>query len=69
MAPLLVFIDLNTAVFGNLSLRPLFLNYQIDYRYKSIGLSAQYSDEDIVAKWNITINPSRLILLLLHLII
>ena len=60
MAPLLVFIDLNTGVFGNLSLRPSYSrNYQIDYRYKSIGLSAQYSDEDdIVARWSPTINPS-----------
>jgi hypothetical protein len=58
MAPMLIFLDLNTAVFGNLSLRPAFSrNYQIDYRYKSIGLSAQYSNEnDVFARFSPTIN-------------
>lgn len=58
MAPMLIFLDLNTAVFGNLSLRPAFSrNYQIDYRYKSIGLSAQYSNEnDVSARFSPTIN-------------
>ncbi len=58
MAPMLIFLDLNTAVFGNLTLRPAFSkNYQIDYRYKSIGLSAQYSDEkDVFAKFSPTID-------------
>ncbi len=58
MAPILVFLDLNTAIFGNLSLRPSYSrNYQIDYRYKSIGLSAQYSKEnDVFARFSPTIN-------------
>tara|TARA_A100001011_G_scaffold164604_1_gene173224 strand:+ start:211 stop:2604 length:2394 start_codon:yes stop_codon:yes gene_type:complete len=59
MAPMLIFLDLNTAAFGNLSLRPAFSkNYQIDYRYKSIGLSAQYSNEnDVFARFSPSINP------------
>lgn len=58
MAPMLIFLDLNTAVFGNLSLRPSYSrNYQIDYRYKSIGLSAQYSNEnDVFARFSPTID-------------
>ena len=58
MAPMLIFLDLNTAVFGNLSLRPSYSrNYQIDYRYKSVGLSAQYSNEnDVFARFSPTID-------------
>lgn len=58
MAPMLVFLDLNTAIFGNLSLRPSYSrNYQIDYRYKSVGLSAQYSNEnDVFARFSPTID-------------
>lgn len=58
MAPMLIFLDLNTAVFGNLSLRPSYSrNYQVDYRYKSIGLSAQYSNEnDVFARFSPTID-------------
>lgn len=54
MAPMLIFLDLNTAVFGNLSLRPSYSrNYQIDYRFKSVGLSAQYSNEnDVFARFS-----------------
>ena len=54
MAPMLVFLDLNTAIFGNLSLRPSYSrNYQIDYRFKSVGLSAQYSNEnDVFARFS-----------------
>ena len=58
MAPMLIFLDLNTAVFGNLSLRPSYSrNYQIDYRFKSVGLSAQYSNEnDVFARFSPTID-------------
>ena len=58
MAPMLIFLDLNTAVFGNLSLRPSYSkNYQIDYRFKSIGLSVQYSNEDdVFARFSPTID-------------
>lgn len=58
MAPMLIFLDLNTAVFGNLSLRPSYSrNYQIDYRFKSFGLSAQYSNEnDVFARFSPTID-------------
>ena len=58
MAPMLIFLDLNTAVFGNLTLRPSYSrNYQIDYRFKSIGLSAQYSNEsDVFARFSPTID-------------
>ena len=58
MAPYLVFLDLNTAVFGNVKLVPSYSkNYQLDYRYKTISLSAQYSDEtDVYEKFTPAIN-------------
>ena len=58
MAPFLIFLDLNTAVFGNVGLVPSYSkNYQLDYRYKTISLSAQYSDEtDVYEKFTPTIN-------------
>lgn len=58
MAPILVFLDLNSAFFGNVSLRPSYSqNYQIDYSYKSINFSGQYSKEtDVFAKWTPTID-------------
>ena len=58
MAPFLIFLDLNTAVFGNVKLVPSYSkNYQLDYRYKTISLSAQYSDEtDVYEKFTPTIN-------------
>ena len=54
MAPLLVFFDLNTAVFGNLTLQPSFSdNYQIDYRIKSLSISGQYSREkNVIARFS-----------------
>ena len=54
MAPWLVFLDLNTAVFGNLTLQPSFSdNYQIDYRIKSLSISGQYSREkDVIARFS-----------------
>ena len=54
MAPWLVFLDLNTAVFGNLTLQPSFSdNYQIDYRIKSLSISGQYSREkNVIARFS-----------------
>ncbi len=58
MAPLAAFIDLNTAIFGNLSLVPSYSdNIQFDYRFKSLNISAQYSIEnDIIARFSPTID-------------
>ncbi len=58
MAPLAAFIDLNTAIFGNLSLVPSYSdNIQFDYRFKSLNVSAQYSiEKDIIARFSPTID-------------
>ena len=49
LAPFVLFFDLDSGVQGNTSLQPSFTdNFQIDYRFKSISISAQYADENDV---------------------
>ena len=53
MAPFVFFVDLEQAFEGNVSLKPSFTNnYQLDYRYKSINLTVQYTDEkDVISRF------------------
>ena len=53
LAPFVLFFDLDSGVQGNTSLQPSFTNnFQIDYRYKSISISAQYADEkDVMGRF------------------
>ena len=46
LAPFTIFFDLDQAILGNTSLQPSFTNnFQIDYRFKTISISSQYSIE------------------------
>lgn len=58
LAPFTIFLDLDQVILGNASLQPSFTdNFQIDYRFKSISLSAQYSVEtDVIGKFTPSIN-------------
>ena len=53
LAPFIYFLDLDQVFQGNVALLPSFTNnIQIDYRFKSINLSLQYSDEkDVISKF------------------
>ena len=53
LAPFVLFFDLDSGVQGNTSLQPSFTdNFQIDYRYKSISISAQYANEkDVMGRF------------------
>ena len=53
LAPFVLFFDLDSGVQGNTSLQPSFTdNFQIDYRFKSISLSAQYANEkDVMGRF------------------
>ena len=49
LAPFFIFFDLDSGIQGNPSLQPSFTeNYQIDYRFNSISISAQYAIENDV---------------------
>ena len=53
LAPFVIFFDLDSGIQGNTSLQPSFTdNYQIDYRFKSISISAQYAyEKDVMGKF------------------
>ena len=53
LAPFVLFFDLDSGIQGNTSLQPSFTdNFQIDYRFKSISISAQYADEkDVMGRF------------------
>ena len=49
LAPFVLFFDLDSGIQGNTSLQPSFTdNFQIDYRFNSISISAQYAIENDV---------------------
>ena len=53
LAPFVLFFDLDSGIQGNTSLQPSFTdNFQIDYRFNSISISAQYAIEnDIMGRF------------------
>ena len=59
MAPFVYFVDINQAFQGNVALRASFTdNLQIDYRFKSINISLQYTDEtDGVSRFQPSVDP------------
>ena len=59
MAPFVYFVDLNQTFQGNVSLQPSFTNnIQVDYRFKAINLTFQYSDEkDLITRFQPNIDP------------
>lgn len=60
MAPFVWFVDLNQAFQGNVSLRPSYTNnLQLDYRFKSLNLSLQYTREtDGISRFQPQIDPN-----------
>ena len=60
MAPFVFFLDLEQAFEGNVSLKPSYTNnFQLDYRYKSLNLTVQYTDEkDVISRFQPSIDNS-----------
>lgn len=60
MAPFVFFVDLEQAFEGNVSLKPSYTNnFQLDYRYKSVNLTVQYTDEkDVISRFQPSIDSS-----------
>ena len=61
LAPFIYFLDLDQVFQGNVALMPSFTNnVQIDYRFKSINLSLQYSDEkDVISKFQPQVDENK----------
>ncbi len=60
LAPFIYFLDLDQVFQGNVALLPSFTNnIQIDYRFKSINVSLQYSDEkDVISKFQPSVDEN-----------
>tara|TARA_A100001011_G_scaffold391247_1_gene476316 strand:- start:726 stop:3125 length:2400 start_codon:yes stop_codon:yes gene_type:complete len=60
LAPFIYFLDLDQVFQGNVALLPSFTNnIQIDYRFKSINVSLQYSDEkDVISKFQPSVDKN-----------
>ena len=59
LAPFIYFLDLNQVFQGNVTLQPSFTdNLQFDYRFKSLNLSIQYSEEkEVISRFQPSIDP------------